>query len=92
MARLFLTLLALLVAVLAAFYQIVLSPLFVQWGWGRTIDSLNNANCERVLLLKACESELIHRSFSCLPSIQLNYRDRVAPAYGHTLPRMFLSK
>jgi hypothetical protein len=58
MARAFL--LASLAVALAAFYQIVLNPTLQQWGWGRTIESLNNVNCERVALLKACESEPIY--------------------------------
>ncbi|KAG6862198.1 hypothetical protein C0995_002128 [Termitomyces sp. Mi166 len=60
MSRL-LTLLAGLLAVAAAFYQLTLKPILTQAGLWRRIESLNNDRCTSVPELQACEKIVLYQ-------------------------------
>lgn len=57
MARVFLTLAALLVAFLAVAYPLFVKPFLGLLGVGRVIESVGNTDCIVVPELQACESE-----------------------------------
>ncbi|KAF8891635.1 hypothetical protein BD779DRAFT_1512224 [Infundibulicybe gibba] len=54
------TILALLVALLAGFYQLYLNPLLIRFGKGRIIEALGNEHCTSVPELQACEKLVLH--------------------------------
>ncbi|KDQ53530.1 hypothetical protein JAAARDRAFT_61245 [Jaapia argillacea MUCL 33604] len=60
MARIFFSVLAVVVAVVFGFYQLRLKPLFNVAGVGRVLEPKGNTNCKAVPQLQACEKIILH--------------------------------
>ncbi|KAF7297570.1 Serum paraoxonase/arylesterase 2 [Mycena kentingensis (nom. inval.)] len=55
-----------LLALLAAVYQLYVSPVLVKLGRGRVIQPTDNSNCKKVPELAACEKIVVHESTGLL--------------------------